>query len=422
MRTWAWCVWALAGIAYVAAPWPAAGIPLLICGWVVARRPGPGLALIAFTIPFYYTQKLWGTAWISHTDALIVVSLFWAVLYYRRSRGRLCGLDGAVAAFVLVGGLAAWVAPNWGDAWVALRQLILAPAGLYGLWRLLPIDRRGVRWATGGLIGGGMLMSAVGLAGYVDGQVVTAGAIPRLRSVYYSPNEAALFLVRVWPLAAALALEASGRLRWLLSAAAGLMLFALALTFSRGAWLLGVPVGVGVLWAARGCRRLWWWGVVGGIGAAFVVLARGGGLALRPEVWQAAWAMWRDHPWLGVGLDGFYQVYPRYMALDAWREPLLYHPHNAVLEIGTWMGILGLLALVAVGWSLLRLWSARDGCSPGVRVGLMAGWAAGLAHGMVDAFYVLPHLALWAMFALGIASFCAIDRELGCVRIVERAR
>ena len=127
---------------------------------------------------------------------------------------------------------------------------------------------------------------------------------------------------------------------------------------------------------------------------------------MRPDVWRAAWAMWRDHPWLGVGLDGFQWAYPRYMELTAWREPLLYHPHNALLEIGTWMGILGVLAFAAIGWASLDLRRGRDSCPSGVCLGLMAGWAAGLAHGMVDAFYVLPHLALWTMLALGITAIC----------------
>ncbi len=403
---------ALAALVYAALPWPWAAIPLLALGWLIVRSPGPGLAAIALATPFYYTQKPFGGTWLSHAEALVIAALIWTIPCRRRLRGRLCALDGAVLAFVAVGGAAAWIAPDRGDAWLALRRLILIPAGLYLLWRLLPVDRKGMRWAAGGLIAGGTLVSLIGLAGYASGNVVMAGRIPRLRSVYYSPNEAALLLVRTWPLAAALALHSAGRWRRPLLLATGVILTALALTFSRGAWLLGVPAGLAALSLLQ--RRRWAgpWLLGGALLAALVALSRGGSTALRPEVWQAAWAMWRDHPWLGVGLDGFQWVYPRYMALSAWREPLLYHPHNLVLELGTWMGLLGLLTVLAMGWTWAGLWRRATAAHPSpVLSGLAAGWIAGLAHGMVDAAFFLPHLAFMTMITLGMTAAYANSPE-----------
>jgi O-antigen ligase len=306
-------------------------------------------------------------------------------------------------AFVLVGLAAAWVAPDHGAAWLALRRMILAPAGLYLLWRLLPVNRRAAYWTVGGHNAAGVVVSLIGLAGYADGTVVIAGGVARLRSVYYSPNEAALLLVRLWPLAANLALATHGHRRWLMVVATGLMFLALALTFSRGAWLLGVPAGLLTLAILHHRWRIWPWIAVVTAGIGLVMFSRGGGTALRPEVWQAAWAMWRDHPWLGVGLDGFQWVYPRYMALSAWREPLLYHPHNLILEIGTWTGVLGLLAVLALAWVGARAWRQAMWLGPSpVLAGLAAGQVAGLAHGLVDAGFFLPHLAFLTMITLGV--------------------
>jgi len=389
---------------------------------------------IALAVPFYYTQKPVDTEWLSYPEALVAATLLWAILHWCRRwplragteapplrppcgapirrgdpsmvallEGRLRTLDGAVLAFTLVGLAAAWAAPDHGAAWLALRRMILAPAGLYLLWRLLPVDHQTVYWTAGGLIAAGVVVSLIGLAGYVNGTVVTTDGVSRLRSVYYSPNEAALLLVRIWPLAASLALAARGRRRWLMVAAMGLMLLALALTFSRGAWLLGVPAGLLTLAVLYRRWQLWPWFAIVAAGVGLVLFSRGGDTALRPEVWQAAWAMWRDHPWLGVGLDGFQWAYPRYMALSAWREPLLYHPHNFILEIGTWMGILGLLATLALAWTGVRVWRQAMRLEPSpVLVGLAAGLVAGWAHGLVDAAFFLPHLAFLTMITLGM--------------------
>ncbi|MDW8099754.1 MAG: O-antigen ligase family protein [Anaerolineae bacterium] len=441
-------------LAYAGLPWPWAIAPLLLAGWLIARAPEPGLAMIAFWAPFYYVQKPLSGEWLSHAEALVAATLVWRVLSLLRgvpSLLRSCGenlrvlcgfsgaipsrsvqgflraLDGTVLAFVLVGVISAWIAPDRGAAWTALRRLILVPASLYLLWRTLPVSRQTADWTAGAWIVSGVVISLIGLVGYLESSTVVAGGVARLRSVYYSPNEAALLLVRVWPLAMSIAL--AGRDRWRLPAlgAAMAMLLALLLTFSRGAWLLGVPTGalalalfiplVSASSSAQGralswlARRSWGlWIALAAVGAGLVWASRGWGTALRPEVWQAAWAMWRDHPWLGVGLDGFQWAYPRYMALDAWREPLLYHPHNLVLELGTWMGTLGLLAMVAIIYAWAKLWRAAMRMAPSpVLVGVAAGWTAGLVHGLVDAAFFLPHLAFLTMTALGVTAAYKVD-------------
>ncbi len=461
---------ALSVLAYAGLPWPWAAAPLLLAGWLIVHAPGPGLAMISFLAPFFYVQKPLEGEWLSHAEALVATTLAWLILLSLRGargtlgpreghpgvlavsgdaasprdrQGQMWALDGAVLAFVFMGAAAVWIAPDRRAAWLALRRLILAPAGLYLLWRTLPVNRRVAEWTAGAWIAAAVVVSLIGLAGYVERAVVVAGGVARLRSVYYSPNEAALLLVRVWPLAASIAL--AGRDHWRLPAlgAVIVMLLALLLTFSRGAWLLGVPAGALALallvplisfsppahdrvpgwmgWLARWPRGLWITLVAAGAGLVWV--SRGGDTALRPEVWRAAWAMWRDHPWLGVGLDGFQWVYPRYMALSAWREPLLYHPHNLVLELGTWMGVGGLLAMSAVVYAWARLWWATMRVAPSpVLIGIAAGWVAGLAHGLVDAAFFLPHLAFLTMVTLGMTAAHQVDLPSHHARIERDER
>jgi O-antigen ligase len=461
---------ALLILAYAGLPWPWAIAPLLLTGWLILHAPGPGLAAIAFLAPFFYVQKPSGGGWLSHAEALVATALTWLIasssrralriLWEKRKYGgtvtlhdfcastsettprdvreSLRVLDSSVLAFVVVGVAAAWIAPDRGVAWLALRRLILAPAGLYLLWRTLPVNHREVEWTAGAWVAAGVVVSLIGLVGYLERSVVMTGELARLRSVYYSPNEAALLLVRIWPLTISIALARRDRWRLLASGAGLVTLLALLLTFSRGAWLLGVPTGAlalallspflstSSLTHGRAPRRMGWltqwpqrlWITLSVAGAGLVWVSRGGGTALRPEVWRAAWAMWRDHPWLGVGLDGFQWAYPRYMALSAWREPLLYHPHNLVLELGTWMGVGGLLAMSAVVYAWARLWWAVIRVTPSpVLVGIAAGWVAGLAHGLVDAAFFLPHLAFLTMTTLGMTARSA--RMIGHVKALR---
>ena len=53
--------------------------------------------------------------------------------------------------------------------------------------------------------------------------------------------------------------------------------------------------------------------------------------------WHAAWAMWGEHPWLGVGIGNYAFVYPRY-ALPRWSDPLG-HAHNYYLNVADELGV-----------------------------------------------------------------------------------
>jgi O-antigen ligase len=128
----------------------------------------------------------------------------------------------------------------------------------------------------------------------------------------------------------------------------------------------------------------------------------------RLRLWQSAWAMLRDHPWLGVGLDNFlYQYRTRYILPDAWQEPNLSHPHNILLDFGTRLGVGGILVLLwlqyafwQIAWRLYR--RQPEGEARLLSLGLMASMAAGLAHGLVDNAFFLVDLAFIFFLTLGI--------------------
>jgi O-antigen ligase len=245
----------------------------------------------------------------------------------------------------------------------------------------------------------------------------------RVHALYGSPNNLALYLDRIVPLA--LAVSAFGVSRRLPYALAALVTGAACLaTFSRGAWLLGLPAGVGtvLLGGAWRTRRPWPLGLLAGLvvaaAAGLALLARtprmtglldlrSGTGFLRLRLWQSAWRLALEHPALGVGPDNFLYAYrTRYVLPDAWEELNLNHPHNVGLDLWTRLGLVGLatgvwlIGAVAVrGYNAFRTGSAQTWP---IALGLLGGLAAALAHGLIDNSFFLVDLMALFMLAAGL--------------------
>jgi putative inorganic carbon (HCO3(-)) transporter len=119
---------------------------------------------------------------------------------------------------------------------------------------------------------------------------------------------------------------------------------------------------------------------------------------IRLKLWQAAVAMIRDHPLLGVGLDNFLYVYPDYILPEAWREPDLSHPHNLILDYWTRLGLGGVIVCLFLLVGFFRQSCQLYGDLPrgdghAIILGTLAGMSAAVAHGLVDNFYFLVDLA-----------------------------
>jgi O-antigen ligase len=252
-------------------------------------------------------------------------------------------------------------------------------------------------------------------------QAITAEGVHRALGVYGSPNNLALLLDRAAPVLIVLtAFGETRRGRILYGLALIPTLAALVLTFSRGALLLGLPAAVLFIGLVRGGRALWaTLGVLaaGGVGTlplfgtdrfrSLLDTSAGTGF-FRLRLWQSAWTMLCDHPWLGVGLDNFlYQYRTRYILPDAWQEPNLSHPHNILLDFATRLGVGGLLVLLwlqlafwRVAWPLYRRLS--KGAEKALTLGLMGSMVTTLAHGLVDQSFFLVDLAFIFALTTGI--------------------
>ena len=348
---------AVAALFYLS-PWLllniASGVALFL---LILWRLEFGLALIALCAPFYvYPKPLLGYRFSMVEMLTLMTFAAWILNALLKARSRpqhkhtchsderseeespastparllkrelfhtLTSLDLAVAFFVLVATLSLIFTERLEVATNEWRVVVLEPALFYLLLRAIKLDKRGLWRVVDAFVLGGVVMAMLGLFWYATGShVITAeGGLPRLRSIYGSPNNVGLYLGRVIPLLLGVALAGRGRRRWLYALALLPSLAAVALSFSKGAILLGLPAGVGLVllcWRGRKAAR-----VLGGLAVLAVIAlligsqipALEGRLSLtgatadfRVSLWKASAAMIADHPWTGVGLDNF--LYP----------------------------------------------------------------------------------------------------------------
>jgi len=419
-----------AGGFYFSPWWPLAVVSGLVAAGLVLLRLDLGLALVALSAPFYlHPRPLLGKMFSLAEILTLLCLVSWGVRQIRQRRAILRGTwslswaDGAVLLLVVTAAASTLFAERRHVALRELRVAVLEPALFYAMLRTTKPTDDGQRWRIiDGLVAGGAAVALIGLAQYAfDVNVITAeGGFRRLRSVYGSPNNAALYLGRVLPvLMAVTVFGRSGARRTvygLLTLPVGL---AILFSFSRAALLLGIPCALLVLGLAAGGR--WRWIsvallLVGGLGLipllgtprfSGLFNAQSGTLFFRLQLWRASLSMVRDHPWLGVGPDNFLYAYRgRYILPSAWQEPHLSHAHNLMLTYLTRLGAAGLVAglgLQVTFWRAgLRALGMDEKGNQARSLGLIGSVAYMVAHGMVDASFFFPDLAFAFLLALGL--------------------
>ncbi|MCW1971024.1 MAG: O-antigen ligase family protein [Anaerolineae bacterium] len=439
---------------------------------IVLMRLDVGLTLLAFFIPFFIVpQRLFASAF-SMVELLTLMCLVsWAIRQGLRLRDWRLGikdwrtannpqslipapqfsifnfqfsislLDLSILAFVLVSLASAWQAEYKVEAFRELRTAIAEPAALYLMLRTTQLSQTQIKRIVAAWLLGAVAIAGIGLFNYARGDRFAAEfGLPRIKSIYGSPNNDALYLGRAFAMLLAVAVASASTLAhagkralaqwrfWLPTLGLALVTLALVLSQSRGALLFGMPaatiavcLGMGGKW-----RKLGWLimgaGVLGllmlmsGVAqpllgntrlARAFDLANGTGF-FRIYLWQSALMMWRDFPLLGVGPDNFLYAYRGFYILPAaWQEPNLSHPHNFFFDFVSRLGTLGLvtgLGIVAGVWQLFRhtrsfatqpLW--RSLC-----IGFAAMFVYMLAHGMVDHSLFLVDLAFVFMLGCGL--------------------
>lgn len=421
-------VMALGAAAYVLLPWSGlAQTGAIIYIVLAAGWPAMALRLVVLSTPFYLLPKAAATLPFSPTEILLLGVLLGVVARDVRLslgsgwslRGRI-PTDWPIILFLVGAVLAGLAAVDSGTHLRALRVVVIEPLLFFWLVRKESSSEGDLLGLLDAWLLAGVAVSLYAFYQYLfTNDTIVAEGVARARALYGSPNNLGIYLARVLPLGACLALWGARR-RGLYAAAFGAMSVALVLTFSLGAW---VGAASALLFAALvGSRRRFALGIVGLVAVALLIgwimelprIASHFSLDAatwrwRTAVWQAGAAMALDHPFLGVGLDNFLKLYPQYMLPEAWPEPNLSHAHNFLLDFWLSTGLLGLVGgvwLVArQGWRAWGLW--RRAATPQLRavgLGLAASTVDLVVHGSFDNAYFLVDLAIIFWLAQSLAA------------------
>lgn len=358
--------------------------------WVVARRftarTPADLPILVLLVLVPVT--LWATALPEVTlpqvyRLLAGIALYYAFVNWARSLPRVYFLMLGLAAVGTIFALLAPFAVEW-----SLAKLPFIPASLYDRFQVLFADAA-------------------------------------------HPNVMGGYIVLLLPIALALPLYAFRHLGWIhriwLVGASGLMLVVLVLTKSRGGWLalLAALLLLIVL------RWRWGWFLVPvsfaagavlvyrfGVGTLLDLLSTGGVVSTvenRLEIWSRAIYMLQDFPFTGIGMGSFMRVadllYPFFLAAPG----TIVHAHNLFLQIGVDLGIPGLVAWLAVLFTVIyssylvyRHGKMTDNpLLTGIGAGLLASIAGLAVHGLTDAVVwgmVRPAPIVWAVWAVPVAA------------------
>lgn len=291
-----------------------------------------------------------------------------------------------------------------------------------------------LRWLFGVALAAAVLVAAYGLLQQIDADpiwnVLNKG---RVFSTLGQANALAAYLVLVLPLGIALAVVSGKVGRTLAILAAVAISIVLALTLSRGGYL-GVGVAL-VVFAACVVRRSSLTrrrvAIAGGLAVGVLVLVvfvppvtrsaervvdrvlqtadvSEGSAASHLDMWTVGVRMAVDHPLLGIGLEIYPRLFPRYRddVLSPARAAVMARfrpesPHSVPIAIAVGAGIpalLGYLAIVGLavrtGWR--RMWRAP----PGERL-LMAALLASVAgHFVTDLFMTAEVTGSWIFWVL----------------------
>ena len=277
---------------------------------------------------------------------------------------------------------------------------------------LLCVERGAVPRVLGGLLAGITAVSAYGLVEYaLPGRPLN----PIQGNLLFEPlgyaNAFGIFAAIGIVVAIGLATALPRPWRWPALATLAVLVPALYLTSSRGAWL-ALVVGLAVLMCLR--RPSWRLvGVVSGAAlAALVVVALASsdeGVAARllgenrPHYWRVAWEQYETSPLLGTGAGTFSNYWLHLRPVSSFARDA----HSLYVEALAELGPVGFVLVFAT--LALPLLAARRARDP-IAAAALAGYVAFLVHAGVDWDWEVPAVTL-AGLACGASVLVATRPE-----------
>jgi putative inorganic carbon (HCO3(-)) transporter len=396
-------------------------------------RPQLGVLLIVPAVPFgSLLQANVGVVGVGATEALVVLVLgAWVIRLATRPRARVTLPRLALPILLFVGALT--ISALGAQSLQHSAKEVLKWVEVLALFAFVSseMDRKWTRALIVVLLCTGGLVALLGIYQFLfrvgPDSFVLFDRFMRAHGTFEQPNPYGGYLGLTLPLAVGVVVAGivpvAGRVKpvWILLAACtgGLMLLALLMSWSRGAWLGFAAAAAAMAFAvvARSGRASSVAGVLAVL-AAYVLLVLGvvrvppailqrftdfvpyvgvsdvrgaeitdGNFAVLERVahWQAARQMWSDHPWFGVGAGNYEPVYSQY-ALPLW-PVALGHAHNYYLNVAAEAGVVGLATYILL-WGL-AVFGAWRGCRRA------HAWEWGVALGVLG---VLVHLGVHSLF------------------------
>lgn len=296
-----------------------------------------------------------------------VAGVLWIIpdkLYGENSaKGNWSWLDALVAAGALYYVLRAWIGTEYPCSTAFLKNMEMVML-YFALRCLMSKGCMSSKWIMGGLMACAVYEVVLGVTQVMNGY--GRHYLYLLTGTFQNPGPFSAFLM----LGAIIGLAWIREIKkeWqnnLILAATCLILMLLPATWSRAAIVSLSIVG---LWLFRRNYWKWRWFVWGGCMAICVVFyfIKKGSADGRMLIWTSALTTWSHHPWVGVGIGGFFHANSNGVA-----ELYSIHPSsslfisggvtdyafNDLLKVLVEQGIIGaILCVAAVGYIMYLLW------------------------------------------------------------------
>jgi hypothetical protein len=122
----------------------------------------------------------------------------------------------------------------------------------------------------------------------------------------------------------------------------------------------------------------------------------------RPVLWRVAWQFWREHPWLGIGLDNFRLRYGERLSAAAWNDTV--HTNNWYIEMVVSLGLIGSIPFFIWLFYLLKdMWFTviQPDSRPWTLV-VAAALLTFMVHGLLDFFLLFNATGLLFWLLVGL--------------------
>jgi O-antigen ligase len=212
---------------------------------------------------------------------------------------------------------------------------------------------------------------------------------------------------------------------WVLRIAVPIVLISLFMTFTRGLWI-GLIVALFVM-ASLISRQLMTKVVLAtailfGTLVTFSESSRERVMGIikidqssseRLMIWQNHWAMFTDHPLLGVGFEQNSRLMQEYNLLLFGKEWRAVHAHNHFLQVLTGVGIFGFLFFLnfslCMYWLAFKLWfesSPLDTFARAIALGSIGAQTVFHLGGMTEAVFVDRESNHGYLLVIALTIFC----------------